>query len=352
MSDGEDRTYEPTAARREQFRKEGRFARSRDAGALAATAGAALALVGTRDGVFRAVETVFTRTLGDPTALARGEGGATLSAVAFAFVALCGPMALAAALGAIALGLAQGGVRFDLDLASFKAERLDPFAKLKQVFSPKHALVETAMAMLRVGAIGFVAYATLSDEIPPLLALASGGAVSSLEPVTAPLVRLTLKMLGALAVLSALDYAQSRFSIEKQLKMTLKELKDEMRSQDGDPKVKARMRSRARALAKKRMMADVKTSDVVVANPTHVSVALRYGPRDPAPIVVAKGHDDVALRIRAEARKHGVPVVESRALARALDAEIAIGKPIRGAHFAAVAKVLAHVYKLRKRAAG
>jgi flagellar biosynthetic protein FlhB len=119
------------------------------------------------------------------------------------------------------------------------------------------------------------------------------------------------------------------------------------RAQDGDPKIKGRMRARARAMAKKRSLANVRKADVVVTNPTHVSVALRYGDRDVAPMVIAKGHDQLALLIRAEARRHGVPILENRALARALDAEVQICHPIPGAHFAAVARVLAFVYRLR-----
>jgi flagellar biosynthetic protein FlhB len=100
-------------------------------------------------------------------------------------------------------------------------------------------------------------------------------------------------------------------------------------------------------MARKRALNAVKNADVIVTNPTHVAVALRYGPKDPAPVVLAKGHDEVALRIRAEARKHGIPILENRRLARALDAEVAIGRPVPAAHFAAVARILAFVFRLR-----
>jgi flagellar biosynthetic protein FlhB len=165
-------------------------------------------------------------------------------------------------------------------------------------------------------------------------------------------VHLVLRLLGSLAVLAAADYAYDRFRLDKEMKMTLKELKEEMRSQDGDPKQKAKLRSKARQLAKKRMMNSVKNADVVVTNPTHVAVALRYSAEDYAPTVIAKGHDEVALAIRAEARRHGIVIVESRALARAIDAEIPIGKPIAGAHYNAVAQVLAFVYKIKQRKLG
>jgi flagellar biosynthetic protein FlhB len=135
------------------------------------------------------------------------------------------------------------------------------------------------------------------------------------------------------------------------MKMTRKEREEESRNADGDPKAKARMKARARAMSKKRAMNAVKNADVVVTNPTHVAVALRYAAKDPAPIVLAKGHDEVALRIRAEARKHGIPILENRRLARALDAEVAVGRAVPAAHFAAVARILAFVYKLKGRKA-
>ena len=131
--------------------------------------------------------------------------------------------------------------------------------------------------------------------------------------------------------------------------MTRQEVMDEHKQSDGDPKLKARMRARARNNAKRRAMENVKTATVVVANPTHISVALRYSKTDPAPIVVAKGHDELAMQIRAEARKHGIPILENRPLARALDSEVPVGRPVPAAHFAAVARILAFVYKIKGR---
>jgi flagellar biosynthetic protein FlhB len=112
------------------------------------------------------------------------------------------------------------------------------------------------------------------------------------------------------------------------------------------------MRARARALAKKRAIQNVKKADVVVTNPTHIAVALRYGDKDAAPVVVAKGHDDDALRIRSEARKYGIPILENRPLARALDAEVPVGRAIPVAHFAAVARILAYVFRLKNKRRG
>jgi flagellar biosynthetic protein FlhB len=152
-------------------------------------------------------------------------------------------------------------------------------------------------------------------------------------------------------VVAVADYAHAWFSLERDLKMTRQERVDESRQSDGDPKAKGRMKQRARAIAKKRGLGSVKTADVIVTNPTHYAVALRYGPKDVAPVVVAKGTDEAALRIRTEARRLGIPIIENRPLARALNAEVSIGRIVPQAHFAAVAQVLAFVYRLRRRGA-
>jgi flagellar biosynthetic protein FlhB len=348
--DDSDRKFDPTPQRRERFRKEGRFARARDAGGIAAVAGALAALVGTRDAAWRAVELLFARCFGD---VAQHDGGTLQYAGQTAgatLVALAAPVAIAAAFGSVTIGLAQAGGTFDTDRLELKPERLNPLPRLQQLFTPKQALFETALSIARVGLVGWVAFRALSDELPGLLALAAQPPAAALSTVVGVGIRLTLKTLGVLIVLAAADYTHSYFEVEQQMMMTLRELKDEMKQQDGDPKIKAKMRAKARANAKKRAklsLAEVAKADVVVTNPTHVAVALRYTERDAAPVVVAKGHDEQALAIRAEARKHGIPILENRPLARALDAETAVGQPIGGAHFAAVAQVLAFVYKLR-----
>ncbi len=150
-------------------------------------------------------------------------------------------------------------------------------------------------------------------------------------------------------MVAVVDYAYNRWQLERQMRMSDQEIKEEMRQHDLDPKIKAKLKERARQAARKRILAAVGTADAVVTNPTHISVALRYSDKDYAPVVVAKGHDELALRIRAEARKHGIPILENRRLARALDAEVEMGHPVPGQHYVAVAKVLAFVFKLKGR---
>lgn len=349
MSDDGDKTLDPTPHRKEQFRKEGRFPRARDATAIAAISGVIAALWGSRGAMGEALEHMFVRTVGDLGALERGDGAKILAVAIGVLTAIAVPAMIAAMLGGIVAGAAQSGFRFYPEVLTVKPERLNPIPKLQQLFSPTHAMFEVFLAILRVGIVGYVAYGALKDEVPALLAL-TGAPVDAISGQLISMVaRLSVRVVGVMVLLAVLDYVHSRFTLGKQMKMSMRDLKEEMRQQDGDPKMKQRMRNRARQMLRKRMMSDVKKADVVVTNPTHIAVALRYTEKDVAPIVVAKGHDEVALQLRGIARKHGIPIVENRALARALDAEVKIGHPVPGVHFAAVAQVLAFVYRLRGR---
>jgi flagellar biosynthetic protein FlhB len=226
---------------------------------------------------------------------------------------------------------------------------MHPGNRIKDLFSPKRAVVELLLSALRIGVIAYVAYRISLVESADLMTLGRVSLEISVDSIVHSIVRVVLGATVALGVIAAVDYAQSRLRLSKEMMMTRQELVEDQRQQEGDPKLKGRMRARARALAKKRALQNVKRADVIVTNPTHIAVALRYNDRDPAPVVVAKGHDDIALSIRREARTCGIPILENRPLARALDAEVPVGHTIPAAHFAAVARVLAYVYRLRGR---
>lgn len=346
MSDDGERSLDPTAKRRADFRKQGRFPQARDAGAVAvigATVGVVMAMRGT---IVAAVVALFTTCLGavaEPHAASRGELG---QLVLGALLTLIVPPIAAAAVAGLIVGVAQAGIGLHTENLGFKLERLDPLTKLKELFSPARGTKELLLVLLKVAVIGGVAYTATRAELPLLLSGSRAAFPQAARELGGAIGRLTLKTAVAMVIVAAVDYAQSRLRLEKEMKMTLREVKDESRSEDGDPKVKARMRARARALARRRMMSDVAQASLVVTNPTHVAVALRYDASDPAPVVVAKGHDEIALAIRSRAREHGIPIVENRPLARTLDRDVPLGKPVKVEHFAAVARVLAFVYKL------
>jgi len=347
-----ERQFDPTPQRREEFRKQGRFARARDAAPVAAMLSAVGALVGSRTAMGRALDRLFSASLGNLGALAHGSPGDVFRFAGEALWTVAGPASLAAATAGMVTGMAQTGLRLNLDAVGFKPERLDPVSRLKQLMSPRQGAVEVLLSTLRIGLVGYVAYRATLVELPDLLDLARTSVEVAIERIVRAVLHVVLGAGAVLAAISAVDYTQSRIRLGQEMKMTRQELMEDMRQNDGDPKVKGRMKARARALAKRRALQNVKKADVVVTNPTHVAVALRYHKNDPAPVVVAKGHDDYALRIRSEARKLGIPILENRPLARALDAEVPVGRTIPAAHFAAVARVLAFVFRLRGRRSG
>ncbi len=342
-----EKTYEATPQKLEDARKEGRFAKSRDISAVATTAAVLALMLGSRDAIAGAADTMFVRCCGDLGAAMHGEySGARQAVIAFLLVSAA-PAALAAAIVGAGSGLAQSGATVNFDVLSFKPERLNPFPALAQLFSPKKGTIEVLVSLLRVSVVGYVVYRALLLELPVMLSYARLEPVASANHLASATVRIVTTALCALGLMAVIDYMKSRFTLSRDLRMSRQEIVDESRSRDGDQKVKGRMRARARALARKRSLANVKTATVVIANPTHISVALRYRATDPAPVVVSKGHDEVAMLIRKEARRCGIPILENRPLARALDAEVQIGHPVPSTHFAAVARVLAYVYRLR-----
>lgn len=346
MSDDSERTLDPTPKRRADFRKQGRFAQARDAGAvtvIGATVGVVMAMRETIGAAVVRLLTACLRAVADPHAFSPSVIGQLALGV---LVTLIAPPIVVAAIAGLGVGLAQAGIGFNTENLGFKFERLDPLAKIKELFSPGRATKELLLVLVKVALIGGVAYEATRAELPLVLGGAREAVPEAARELGGAIARLTMKTAVAMVIVAAIDYAQSRLRLEREMKMTLREVKDESRSEDGDPKVKARMRARARALARKRMMSDVSKASLVVCNPTHISVALRYGDSDPAPVVVAKGHDDVALAIRKKAREHGIPIVENRPLARTLDRDVPVGKPVKAEHFVAVAKVLAFVYRL------
>ena len=345
-SDTGEKNLDPSDQKREQFRKEGRFARSRDASGVVATIAVIGVLAGSGGRLRDGVSNLFAQTLGDLGAFHRDGPWRVLTLAALHVVQLAGPAVGAAILGSVCIGLAQSGGRFYTEMLEPKPERLDPRSGIMRLFNIKRSATETGVALLRVGLVGFVAWRAFAMELPMLVGLSRIPLDVAIPVLAGALGRVFALATGSLLLVALVDYGQSWWTIRKELMMSMQEKKDESRQSEGDPKAKARMKGRARAMAKKRAMQAVKQADVIVTNPTHVAVALRYGPKDPAPVVIAKGHDEVALRIRAEARKHGIPILENRRLARALDAEVQVGRAVPPSHFAAVARVLAFVYKL------
>lgn len=250
---------------------------------------------------------------------------------------------------AVAGSLLQHGWLLTFDPIIPRFSKLNPWEGIKRLFSTR-SLVELGKSLLKMALISWVVYTSMVDSTMQVLGLAA----TTIQEVLDLLSRETLGVLWRVAltfvVLGVLDFAYQKFEYIKNLRMTKQEVRDEYKQMEGDPQIKARIRQMQREAAQRRMMQEVPKADVVITNPTHFAVALRYVPGEmTAPKVVAKGRGLIAERIRELAREHGVPLVENPPLARTLFREVNLDTAIPGNLFKAVAEVLAYVYRLRRR---
>jgi flagellar biosynthesis protein FlhB len=343
------KTEKPTPERRRKAREQGTFARARDAGGIVAGLAALAALAALSDSMLDAIRAFALRCFRSPLEVVHGNGRSPVEHAIMVLGAVVLPPASAAALGAIATGLVEAGFQPRFDLVMPNWGRLDPRGKLKNMFAPGHAFFELLLALARVGVVGYVVFATVSADFGALSRLASASLPAAGHEALTIVGRIALRASLALAALAAADYVMSRHRVEQQLMMSRQEIKDEHKQLEGDPRVKARLKARARERLKRALVKQVKKSDVVVTNPTHVSVALRYRPREGAPVVTAKGYDEIAMHIRTLAKEQGINIIRSPALARALASRVRVGRTIPVDLYAAVAEVLAFVYRLRGR---
>lgn len=349
MSDDTEKTEEATPERRRKAREEGQFPRAKDTGAVASTLAVLLVM-----GAFGAqMSTILIQFLTDclrnPTQLVQGD----LRTLAHNLMTTIGivtlPLAAAAAVAAIAAGVLEGGFEPRLELAAPKWNRLDPSGKLGQMFSPKSTATNMGLTLGRVGLVGVVTFLIVRSNFGDLIKLSRAPIEASTSELWRMNLRFAIWATLTMVVMAALDYVVAWFRHEESIKMSRQEIKDEHIQQEGDPRIKGRQRQRARELANKGMVKRVKESDVVVTNPTHVAVALRYRPQEGAPVVNAKGYDEVAQHIKKLAKEHNITIVENVSLARALAANARVGKAIPLEFYAAVAEVLAFVYQRRDR---
>jgi flagellar biosynthetic protein FlhB len=357
MSDEHDaeRTFQPTPKRLEQAREKGQVARSRELATAAVALSGAIALWWVGPELYRNCLRVFRTGLGfgretaiDPDRMLTGLS--TLSMDMLVAIAPLLGLVLVATLGAPMLlsGWVWSGTALNPDFA-----RMNPARGLGTMFS-KQSLVELVKAIAKcalLGGIGYWAVASSWAELSQLPARETGGAVARVGILVS---HGFFALVGGLVVVALVDVPWQIWHYHDQLKMTRQEIVDEQREMEGDPQLKARIRSQQREVARRRMMSAVPTADVIVTNPTHYAVALQY--RDGAmraPKVVAKGMNLIAQRIREIGAEHAVTVLEAPPLARALYRHAEVGSEIPPALYTVVAQVLAYVYQVeRHRAKG
>ncbi|MBQ1855314.1 MAG: flagellar biosynthesis protein FlhB [Anaerovibrio sp.] len=248
----------------------------------------------------------------------------------------------------LAMNLAQVGLNFSTETISFDPNKLNPINGAKRMFS-KRSLVELIKSLLKIIIIGYFIITYLKDEVFQIPKLIYMDIFAGLNKMSDTIFFLAFKIIGVFIVMAVLDFAYQKWQNLQDLKMSKQEVKEEFNQQEGDPKIKGKIRQKQRQMAMARMMQEVPQADVIVTNPTHFAVALKYQSGMSAPIVIAKGQDLVAQKIKEIARESKVPIVENKPLARALFAAVEIGAAIPQELYKAVAEVLAYVYRLKKK---
>jgi flagellar biosynthesis protein FlhB len=349
-----DRTEKATPKKRSEARKKGQVARSTDLqGALVLLAGI-VALGATGPGLAQRLGDVLRTALvqaASPEVVSRHGIGIVLMSAGRAALLAVAPIALACTAAGVAASVGMVGFRPSAQALKPDPKRLNPVSGFKNIFGP-NAIVETAKSIAKIGVVATIVALALLPRLPEF------GGMLGLSPsdfgatLSGDLGSLVKRAAFAYLLVGAADYFWQRHRTEKSMRMDKQEVRDEAKEQQLPPEVRSMLRRRQMDAARKRMMADVPQADVVVTNPTHYSVALRYDPaRADAPQVVAKGADHLAMRIRELAREHGVPVVPEPPLARGLYAAVEVGHQIPAEFFGAVAAVLAFIYRTAGRRA-
>ena len=350
-SEDSEKTEDPTGRRIQEARDQGQVANSREVNNLFMILALTLSVVVFSGNVCRDIVNISLPFIEAPDKVPTDIGHLTtmgwkLMGMLLSAGAAPLALALAAAFGAgyLQFGLILSGEQLTPDL-----EKISPLAGLKRIFSLR-SVSEFLKGLIKLGIVGSIAFVILMPSVGDLHKLIGMEMVQLLDAIRQLADRLLMAVLACMVVITLADVIYQRYEYIKGLRMSRQELKDEARESEGDPLVKGRLRQLRMERARKRMMAEVPKADVVVTNPTHYAVALKYDQVEmSSPKVVAKGIDKVAQRIREVAAEAGVPVVENPPLARGLYAAVEIDQEITPEFYKAVAEVIGYIYRLKRR---
>ena len=256
------------------------------------------------------------------------------------------PIMLAIMLVGLAINLFQVGLNFSTEAIGVKLDKLNPINGFGRIFS-KRSLMEMLKSLLKIIIIGYFIYTYLVDQLMAMPQFIYYDLGTSLAQISKIVFNMAFEVIAVIMVLGFLDFGYQKWQTTQDLKMSKQEVKDEMKQSEGDPQIKGKIKQKQRQMAMSRMMQEVPKADVIITNPTHFAVALQYHKGMVAPLIVAKGQDLVAQKIKGLAREAKVPIVENRPLARALYASADIGDAVPSELYQAVAEVLAYVYRLK-----
>jgi len=353
-SDSGEKTEEPTAKKLTDARKKGQIARSKDLGTMFVLVGSAFAMMVMGNALVKALSSMMKRLF----SLSRQEVmdvyaitnviKSGVSGVIFPMLAIFAIIMLAAFIGNTMLG----GMAFSWEAMAPKASRLSPFAGFKRMFGVQ-AAVELLKSILKFLVVFTVAFLLLSGLFEQILGLSLEAIPLNFDHAVSMLLWMFLALALSIGIIVVIDAPYQVWNHNRQLKMTKQEVKDEFKNTEGNPEIKGRIKQTQYEMSQRRMMSEVPNSDVVITNPTHYSIALKYDANvGGAPRLVAKGIDEMALHIRTIAKENGVEIVQSAALARSLYYTAEVDQDIPEELYAAVAQVLAFIFQLNEHKKG
>jgi len=350
-ADDDEKTEEPTPRKLEQAREKGDIVYTPEVGAALSLI-AATAIVAFMSGpIVGQMAHGFIGFLSMPDQFSSDPGSlrAVFFNVVLKLMAIFGMTALALAGASLAARYVQAPPTFTTDKLTPKLEKLNPVEGFKRVFG-KQAFATFVKSLAKLVVVGAVLMWVLWPHRQEIQTISLLDPAALLPFIKDRVVDMLIAMASAAALIAAVDYVFTRQSYMQRQKMSRREIKEELRQQDGDPMVKAKLRQIRMERSRRRMLANVPQASVVITNPTHYAIALKYEPGEtPAPVCLAMGVDAVAARIREVAEEHNIPIVEEPPLARALFATAEIDQPIPKEHYEAVAKVIGFVMRLARR---
>jgi flagellar biosynthetic protein FlhB len=346
-----DKTEKPTPKRRADARKKGQVARSMDINGAVVLLASLMILTAMAPRMFDSLKVMMATTLGmmkTPEVVTKDGLGPIVAENALVMARVIGPIAGVCLVTGVLANLAQ--VRWHPTAYPLKPnmKKLNPLSGAKNVFGPQ-MFFEAGKNVAKVGTVGGIAAIALFPQFDELAALVGMPPEALLPRIAESVLAICWRAGAAYLFIAIIDFVWQRYRHEKQLKMSKEDIKQEAKGQETPGEVKGEQRRRQMAAARQRMMDDVPTADVVVTNPTHYAIALRYDGDKLAPEVVAKGKDLIAFQIRKIAEQHGVPVISDPPLARGLHKSVEIGHQIPEEFFQAVAQLLAFVYRVAGR---
>ncbi|PLS16691.1 flagellar biosynthesis protein FlhB [Bacillus sp. M6-12] len=344
-----EKTEKATPKKRQDARKKGQVAKSQDINTAVTLLCIFMLLMYTGPSMLESMLNLFRHSFQDLMLMEITEENmqALMVEILQDMAVMLAPVMVVALIAGVVSNIGQIGFMFSPESIQFKLEKLDPIKGFKRIFSMR-AIVELLKSVLKIAFVGLITFYVIWQRIDEILILSQKTVSAALVTLADITVKVGLYASAALLFLALLDYMYQKYDFEKSIRMSKQDIKDEYKNIEGDPLIKSKIKQKQREMAMQRMMQEVPNADVVITNPTHYAIALKYDESKlEAPYVVAKGVDFLAQKIKYVAKENDVIFMENRPLARALYDQAEIGQAIPEEFFKAVAEILAFVYKTK-----